>query len=119
VRGSVTRGVGADADPEPERGRSHTAGITVFPLRPQSRSPQVNFDVVLRGTHRAKEPTAPNVAAGGGGLVGPLGHARIPGPATHLERHVSQAITTNDLHHLPETGSDHRPVQMTIGVPAP
>ncbi|ADO68162.1 endonuclease/exonuclease/phosphatase family protein [Stigmatella aurantiaca] len=33
--------------------------------------------------------------------------------------YVSPAITTNNLHLLPQTGSDHRPVQMTIGVPAP
>ncbi|SEU16053.1 hypothetical protein SAMN05443639_108272 [Stigmatella erecta] len=32
---------------------------------------------------------------------------------------VSPAITTDDLHYLAQTGSDHRPVQMTIGVPAP
>ncbi len=33
--------------------------------------------------------------------------------------YVSHAISTWDLHHLPQTGSDHRPVQMTLGVPAP
>jgi len=33
--------------------------------------------------------------------------------------YVSPAISTNNLHHLPQTGSDHRPVQMTIAVPAP
>ncbi|MDC0712204.1 endonuclease/exonuclease/phosphatase family protein [Stigmatella sp. ncwal1] len=33
--------------------------------------------------------------------------------------YVSPAINTADLHPLPQTGSDHRPVKMTIGVPAP
>ncbi|HEX8536685.1 MAG TPA: endonuclease/exonuclease/phosphatase family protein, partial [Cystobacter sp.] len=33
--------------------------------------------------------------------------------------YVSQAISTNNLHKLAQTGSDHRPVQMTITVPAP
>ncbi len=33
--------------------------------------------------------------------------------------YVSPSIGTNDLHHLPQTGSDHRPVKMTISVPAP
>ncbi|MFY0529096.1 endonuclease/exonuclease/phosphatase family protein [Archangium gephyra] len=33
--------------------------------------------------------------------------------------YVSQAIGTNNLQRLAQTGSDHRPVQMTITVPAP
>jgi endonuclease/exonuclease/phosphatase family metal-dependent hydrolase len=33
--------------------------------------------------------------------------------------YVSQAISTNNLQKLAQTGSDHRPVQMTITVPAP
>ena len=33
--------------------------------------------------------------------------------------YVSQAISTRDLHYLASTGSDHRPVQMSITVPAP
>jgi endonuclease/exonuclease/phosphatase family metal-dependent hydrolase len=33
--------------------------------------------------------------------------------------YVSPGIGTNNLHPLAPTGSDHRPVQMTIGVPAP
>lgn len=33
--------------------------------------------------------------------------------------YVAPEISTNDLHHLPRTGSDHQPVQMSIGVPAP
>jgi endonuclease/exonuclease/phosphatase family metal-dependent hydrolase len=33
--------------------------------------------------------------------------------------YVSPAIATRDLHPLAETGSDHRPVQMTVEVPAP
>jgi len=32
--------------------------------------------------------------------------------------YVSDAIGTRDLCHLAETGSDHRPVQMTISVPS-
>jgi hypothetical protein len=33
--------------------------------------------------------------------------------------YLSPDISTWDLHHLPQTGSDHRPFRMTIGVPAP
>jgi endonuclease/exonuclease/phosphatase family metal-dependent hydrolase len=32
--------------------------------------------------------------------------------------YVSGDIGTRDLRHLAETGSDHRPVQMTISVPS-
>lgn len=57
----------------------------------------------------------PNNIGGRTGLKprGPDAGQRIDG------FYVSQAIGTRDLHHLPQTGSDHRPVKMTITVPAP
>lgn len=57
----------------------------------------------------------PNNIGGRTGLKprGPDAGQRIDG------FYVSQAIATRDLHHLPQTGSDHRPVKMTLTVPAP
>lgn len=45
---------------------------------------------------------------------------RGPDEGTRIDGfYVSQAIGTTDLHKLAQTGSDHRPVKMTITVPAP
>ncbi|KFA93430.1 hypothetical protein Q664_09620 [Archangium violaceum Cb vi76] len=45
---------------------------------------------------------------------------RGPDEGTRIDGfYVSQVINTNDLHKLAQTGSDHRPVKMTITVPAP
>ncbi|ATB33466.1 endonuclease/exonuclease/phosphatase family protein [Melittangium boletus] len=45
---------------------------------------------------------------------------RGPDTGTRIDGfYVSPEISTNDLRHLPQTGSDHRPVRMTIAVPAP